>query len=152
MQRFPIPSSETDLDQASGSGNRQQPTPKIWGTTALLYRDERVELTRIRARLVGYSSRHLHRAKDNTFLVERGCLLVLQEENARSVKQIVTPGSGMFTVDAGVWHRFIALAEDTVAYELYRAVDGSQIDPSDIVRADQGGIMGETHDGSDTNY
>ena len=114
-------------------------TEKAWGTARALYRDEHVELSRIHIVRGGYCSRHRHEHKDNGFLVVEGRLLLICYHADGRTERVLAPGDGLYTIAAGVDHRFLCLAEDTVAYELYCAEAGRALDPWDIVRADGGG-------------
>lgn len=117
------------------------PYAKHWGTNQVLYRDEHVELVRAVIRRGGYSSRHLHRGKDNTFRVVRGRLLLITYLDDFWPRCTLEPFDGLYTFPAGIEHRFVALDDNTVLYELYHAVDGRPPSPDDIVRRDCGGIL-----------
>lgn len=113
---------------------------KNWGFSCPLYRDPALELVRIVVRLGGYSSRHLHECKHNTFLVSKGRLQIWSEEEGRPEIRDVGPEDGMLTIPAGVPHQFLALEDQTVAYEFYTPASGTHVEPSDIVRFTIGGI------------
>ena len=112
-----------------------------WGITRLLYLDDRIELTRLAIRRGGYSSRHHHRSKTNAFLVVQGRLLVITYAGADQTRRILTPSDGIHMIPAGAEHRFVALEDATVAYELSYATPGSTIRRSDILRLDCNGVF-----------
>jgi mannose-6-phosphate isomerase-like protein (cupin superfamily) len=117
---------------------------KRWGQLESVYCDRQMELVRITTCRGGYSSLHLHRAKDNAFWVIRGCLQVSVYSKPGIKDFYLTPKDELLTVPAGVMHRFLAHESETIAYELYRALPGHRLDPDDIVRMDEGGVMALT--------
>lgn len=113
---------------------------KPWGTSKTIYRDDRSEIVEIEVKAGGYCSRHLHRRKDNLFFVVRGALLVLIRPNMEhESRRLLTADCESLLIPAGAMHQFEAQT-DVVAWEIYRAVDGSTIDPADIVRFSENGI------------
>ena len=115
---------------------------KAWGAMRTIYRDSRHEVVQFSAVEGGYSSLHRHRHKDNTFAVVRGCLSLLILDADDSPRQVLVVDGGIYTVPAPLRHRFVSLGS-TTGYEVYAAVPGHAIDPGDIIRADQGGLLGE---------
>lgn len=114
-----------------------------WGSARELYRDERVELTRIFLRYGGYSSRHKHQDRVNAFLVVHGRLAVLCYQGEQPDCRILTAEDGLYRVDAGVEHRILALLEETIAYEFYYIMGGGRGEARAIERRDQGGILSD---------
>ncbi|NLX96473.1 MAG: cupin domain-containing protein [Rhodopirellula sp.] len=112
---------------------------KLWGFSLPLYRDDEIEVVRIRAWRGGYSSRHHHCEKDNLFFVTNGRLSIVSYGPQGPTKEILEPGA-VLRVPAGVSHRFVAL-DDAVAYEFYRATTDRFLRAGDIVRQDVGGIV-----------
>lgn len=114
---------------------------KIWGTSKVIYRDDRSEIVEITVKAGGFCSRHYHKNKDNLFLVTSGALRVDQFGFRGQSKWLYAcgGGSGPLLVPAGVTHQFTA-ETDVVAWEVYRAIGGRVIDPADIVRLSEGGI------------
>jgi mannose-6-phosphate isomerase-like protein (cupin superfamily) len=117
-----------------------------WGQTQTLYRDIQIALALATIRRGGYSSRHHHRFAANGFLVTLGQLLVISYLPGGQIRRILVPGDDLYTIPAGVDHRFFAIAATTVA-ELYYAVPGFTVSPDDIVRRDSNGVCaGDVHD------
>jgi mannose-6-phosphate isomerase-like protein (cupin superfamily) len=113
---------------------------KAWGAMRTIYRDRRHEVVQFSAVDGGYSSLHRHRHKDNTFAVVRGCLALLILDADDCPREVLVVDGGIYTVPAPLRHRFVSLGP-TTGYEVYAAVGGHAIDPGDIIRADQGGLL-----------
>lgn len=110
---------------------------KSWGQTRVIYRDQVSEVCHASIVAGGYSSRHHHRHKDNTFYVLRGVLVVTSYVNREGdvlQAQTLTAGESC-TVERGVWHAF----EATTAVELIETYSIG-LHQHDIERADLGGI------------
>ena len=122
-------------------GQPEGPSAKVWGSSQRLHLDRHSELARLVIRRGGYCSLHRHRGKANAFLVVQGRLLVMWYRNGRRRHRRLAAGDGLWTVPAEVEHRFLALEEPTVAYEFYYSVHGRPLDPADIVRRDEGGVL-----------
>ena len=117
------------------------PVEKIWGISVPLYQDQHIEVARMAVRCGGHSARHKHLHKNNTFVVVRGRLLVTRyDEDGGAIERVLTPREESYTVPSDVEHRFLGLDENSVVYEIYVAEEGHVIDPSDIIRRDQGDI------------
>ena len=114
---------------------------KPWGTSRLLFADASVRLVEIAVRRGGYCSRHRHQHQDNALLVVRGRLLLICFEPGGPAKTILNRHKGLYTVAAGMEHRFVCLEEDTLAYEVYYARNGGRPDEADIVRCDESGSL-----------
>jgi mannose-6-phosphate isomerase-like protein (cupin superfamily) len=110
---------------------------KLWGTTRLIYRDQVSEVCHASIMLGGYSSRHQHLRKDNTFYVLRGVLLinVFKDRDGELVHTEQLLAGESYTVNAGVWHSF----EAQTAVELIETYSVG-LQGSDIERANTGGI------------
>src|SRR5688572_17902449 len=91
---------------------------KVWGTTALLFCRNNVELHRITGVRGGYSSRHHHSSKFNLFFVERGTIVVRVWRGSQVDETQLMAGMTC-TVPPGDIHQFEVLDDDTVAFELY---------------------------------
>jgi mannose-6-phosphate isomerase-like protein (cupin superfamily) len=108
-----------------------------------LYRDDDLEVVRIEVRHGGYSSRHKHLARDNTFLVIAGELIVTVYDDLGDDPLVIygmQPGQAC-TVRSGLPHRFRSPQGDSVAFEFYtRPAVGAFGGPQDIVRFDEGGV------------
>lgn len=114
-------------------------TPKVWGRTKCVFIGNNFEVHELEIKAGGYSSRHRHR-KWNRFHVMTGRLKVEQFDTPDSQPddRILNPGD-FFLVAPETWHRFVAL-EDCHVLEVYWTTD---IDPLDIERFDEGGILEE---------
>jgi len=109
---------------------------KRWGTNRCIFSDANFEVHHAQIFAGGYSSRHHHRAKVNDFYLVEGTLKVIVYDAAGNEIQTVTLNCGdRFSVHANVEHRFEAIT-DVELIETYWV----SLDPSDIVRADEGGI------------
>lgn len=115
---------------------------KLWGTNRCIFADVNLEVHHAHILKGGYSSRHHHKIKANDFYVLEGSLRVLVYNNDGSVASTVVLDAGMqFAIPAGVEHRFEAIT-DVELIETY----WTSLDPSDIVRADEGGLKPNTDD------
>jgi glycine betaine/choline ABC-type transport system substrate-binding protein len=116
---------------------------KLWGWNVPFYKDYSIELCEIRVKSGGYSSKHYHEYKENTFKITKGKLAVFVF-NEDGSKQLLTyyldPDSPAVTLSPKVVHQFFAL-EETTAIELYRSSTDSKIDPQDIIRLSEGGLF-----------
>jgi mannose-6-phosphate isomerase-like protein (cupin superfamily) len=119
-------------------------TEKIWGTSQRLLVTDFMQVERIQVRKGGYSSVHLHKRKNNLFVVEAGRLQVRlfdpwKKETARLF--MVSRGD-MKTVEPGIRHQFYA-DTSVVAYEVYwidNPVAGEMLDCDDIQRFSESGV------------
>lgn len=120
---------------------------KPWGTSTPLYLTSEMEVVKISILKTGHCSRHRHLNKDNTFIVLRGELLVIEEPGSlAAVQHPLDPCSKPLTIPRGVLHKFWALT-DVEAIEIYRAAEGTTIDPDDIIRYSEGGLLApQLHD------
>ena len=114
--------------------------PKAWGETECLFLGEFASLHRAWFRAGGYSSLHLHRFKNNTFIVESGTVRV-EFYRQRMVAVTLGPGESL-TIPSGILHRFRAI-EDGCMLESYVADHGHKLDRGDIHRLDEGGMSEE---------
>ena len=117
---------------------QQHVKPKVWGESIALYRDDAIEVAKVRIKAGGYSSAHRHRGKHNQFVVLTGELRIVYGRQGDS--EITLVKDQTCEVVAGVWHRFVA-ATYVEALEIYRSADGSNVDPDDIEREDVGGVL-----------
>lgn len=109
---------------------------KVWGETQLLFSKNNVEFHRIEVKAGGYSSKHCHKHKFNTFYIEKGKLRITVWKNDYDLVDETVITSSQFTeVPPGEYHMFEALA-DTVAYEVYWV----ELQPKDILRDNCGGV------------
>lgn len=113
---------------------------KPWGHATPLYCDRNIELLRVNIHQGGRSSRHFHRDKCNTFIVQSGHLTVRKFHSADSdrpyYETLLNENSLPFRVTPRVWHEFEAMTP-VQAHEIYHSVGGVPIDPQDIVRASE---------------
>ena len=114
---------------------------KTWGMNHEIHRDADLHVARIHVQRGGYCSRHYHKAKDNAFLVVQGRLMIIRYQPDGQVRTTLTPEMGIRSIPAEVEHRFLALDDETIAYELYYRQSGVPLNLDDIVRRDQGGIL-----------
>jgi quercetin dioxygenase-like cupin family protein len=116
---------------------------KVWGWSYPLLLTEDIEIVKIEVRHGGYSSRHAHKNKANMFFVLSGVLQVItylkNTEDYDQIRFLHREGDA-FQVAAGIFHRFRALAP-TVAIEVYRPTGTGKLDPNDIIRSDEGGLL-----------
>lgn len=110
---------------------------KIWGFTQTLYLDSKTEVA-IAHMNKGYQcSRHHHEKKWNRFHVVEGTLEIVVYRNDKEERVTLTRGMTL-DIEPGLQHRMISRS-DVDLIELYWVEEG-EIDPSDIVRVDNGGI------------
>lgn len=110
---------------------------KVWGTTSTVFKKNNVEAHYIKINKGGFCSRHLHRFKNNRFVVLSGLLSVSVWKDygsAELVDETILGSNHELTVRPGEYHKFEAL-EDTIALEFYYV----ELDSDDIERAEQGG-------------
>ena len=109
---------------------------KLWGVTQVVHRDQVSEVCHASIAAGGYSSRHRHLHKDNTFYVLRGVLLVKTFTNREGdpfVTVTLTAGQAC-KVPCRMWHKF----EATTAVELIE-IYSIGLAADDIERDDVGG-------------
>jgi len=108
---------------------------KYWGKTSPIFHRNNVEIHRLEGRKGGFSSEHLHRAKSNMFVVERGKIRIIawKDRSGRPDETVLGPGDTSI-VPPGLYHKF-EVVEDCVAYEIYWV----ELDPEDIKRRNHGG-------------
>jgi quercetin dioxygenase-like cupin family protein len=116
---------------------------KIWGRTKAIALAKSFEVHELEVKEGGYCSRHRHR-KWNRFHVIEGEIIVEffgHENKPWSVLQVdrILKSGDHLEVPPGQWHRFRA-TEDSHLLEIYWVAD---IDPGDIERADEGGLLNE---------
>lgn len=117
-------------------------TEKVWGRTRLIHRGQTFEAHELEINAGGYCSLHKHR-KRNLFHIQEGLLRVeLHRANADGKPEPEFYWQGehkegeQCSVRPHEWHRFRALT-DCKVLEIYW---NDEIDPDDIVRADEGGL------------
>lgn len=111
---------------------------KVWGASYPLFSKNNVEMAAISIKKGGYCSKHLHQAKYNKFIVNKGKLKVTiwKDYGKEILADVTVLLSGMeHTVAPGEYHMFEAL-EDTEALEIYWV----ELDSNDIRRVDHGGV------------
>ena len=114
---------------------------KLWGKTWPVFRSDHCEVWAIEVVSGGYSSRHFHERKSNSFFVQSGCLNVriLHRSWVAATGRVVTLRAGdSLDLQAGVVHQFEAL-EPTIAIETYYSKEGMCCQ-NDIQRFSVGGI------------
>ena len=121
------------------------PGQKLWGQSTRAFIDAVAELVVAHVKVGGYSSRHSHKSKWNTFEVIQGELLVrtwTAPGQDNWVEKVIHSNCPAYSIEPGVVHQFEALS-DVLMYEFYRAIEGEMIDPDDIHRFDEGGVRGD---------
>lgn len=112
-----------------------QTVDKLWGTTRCLHCGPVIEIWHASIKRGGYSSKHVHHLKLNSFYVVLGQLLVrMFSPNGNNVVTVTIAAGCHFTVLPGDLHQFEAL-EDTELIETYHARM-----PEDIFRMTEGGV------------
>lgn len=113
---------------------------KPWGWTCCIGHNAHYEAWHAFAVAGGFSSRHHHEGKANTFYVLSGELRIRFYNQAGEQTEVHALTAGMsLTAAAGEPHRFEAVT-DSHFIETYDDPDGRPIPFEDIVRADVGGI------------
>lgn len=115
-----------------------QPIDKIWGQTRCISRGHGFEVHYLEIKANRYCSRHKHRAKWNEFYVLSGTLLVryYDKHGTHEETRILNAGCRL-DVPPGQIHRFESVS-DCRCIEIYWT---DPVDPSDIDRLDEGGIL-----------
>lgn len=117
--------------------------PKAWGTAEALHSTPLVKIARLEVKAGGFCSWHHHNAKDNTFIVEAGVLVVDIEpfgDGAGYAHKLYQGDS--LTIPPGLRHRFV---NDSSAPTRVLEVESlSGLDGADIHRTDTGGLHGAT--------
>lgn len=111
---------------------------KVWGNSYPLFNKNNVEICAISIKKGGYCSKHLHQAKYNKFIVNKGKLKIStwKEYANETLEDVTILREGMeHTVNPGEFHMFEAL-EDTEALEIYWV----ELKDNDIQRLNHGGI------------
>lgn len=123
---------------------------KVWGTTARVMAHPVFEEYIIRGVKGGFCSKHRHVHKWNHFHVVNGELIVRvwwKDGNPEKPdKRHLLRGQGV-SIPPGVFHQFEVVEDGTEAIEIYWA----NVDPDDIEREYEGGIMGAVTEGSDVS-
>lgn len=114
-------------------------TKKLWGENEVLHSTPAVKICRLYILPGGYCSRHHHRAKDNTFIVEAGSIVVTVEEEGNLLGGARLVEGGSYTVKAGLRHRF--LNDSTAPSRVLEVESVSLLDDEDIFREDEGGLL-----------
>jgi mannose-6-phosphate isomerase-like protein (cupin superfamily) len=115
---------------------------KVWGSTSPLLCKNNVEVHRIGGNSGGFCSKHMHNNKFNMFYVESGRLKIEVWKKDYDLIDVTYVDRGdICTVSPGEYHRFTILDNNTVAFEFY----WTEIDASDIIREDHGGIDEQSH-------
>jgi mannose-6-phosphate isomerase-like protein (cupin superfamily) len=110
---------------------------KAWGTTRRVHLDQGSEVWHASIVMGGHSSVHRHETKANKFVVQVGKLAVIVfEDDRRTVRHTIELTAGMATtIEAGVWHQFLA----HVPVELIE-IYWTDLGRSDIERETEGGV------------
>lgn len=111
-------------------------TGKIWGETREIFSNNCVCVHRISINKSGFSSKHKHESKYNSFFVESGRIIISIWKNDYDLVDKTDLGPGESTIiKPGEFHMFEAV-ENSVAYEIYWV----EISDLDIIRSNCGGI------------
>lgn len=116
-------------------------TIKLWGENHPISLTESFELHHATIREGGFSSRHKHERKFNLFYVVTGALhlYIYDADSDKPRESILLTSRERYTVPPGVFHRFEAMT-NVELLESYWVSEGT-VDPNDIVRTDEGGIL-----------
>ena len=113
---------------------------KVWGKTRCIHLSNETLIFHASIERGGYCSRHYHKTRVNDFYVVRGVLTVViyTDEPTGSETRLTLLAGDKLTIPPNVWHRFEANTGDVELIETYWLMG---IDPSDIVRHDEGGKL-----------
>lgn len=115
------------------------PVAKKWGTTTLIYHDDKIEIQLIQVQPGGYCSTHKHSDKHNIFSIVSGRLEVYKM--APLERYCLEPATlSTIEIAPNELHRFYT-KDGATAYEIYIAKGPKKIDLEDIVRISEGGIV-----------
>jgi mannose-6-phosphate isomerase-like protein (cupin superfamily) len=114
-------------------------THKVWGfTQSIALSDRPMHVAFATLNKGGYSSKHQHENHFNRFYIVSGSLQITIWRNKQ--ESIILNTGDCLDVEPGVLHRMKAL-ENTSLVEIYWTEDiDVDLDPSDIIRYDDGGI------------
>lgn len=106
-----------------------------WGSSTCVFRNDSTEIVKVEISADWHSSIHLHHHKTNAFIVESGTLWVFERNNFGTWRShILQRNMPPIVVRADCRHMFWANGGPVVAWEIYQAIDGHQIEEGDIER------------------
>jgi mannose-6-phosphate isomerase-like protein (cupin superfamily) len=111
---------------------------KVWGSTSCLFCKNNVEFHRIEGKKDGFSSKHKHLHKYNSFFVESGSIKIKIWKDYGLVDETILEAGDSCEVAPCQYHAFEVL-KDCVAYEMYWV----EINQKDIEREGHGGEASE---------
>ncbi len=111
-----------------------------WGSSRYLASNAYFALALVYGKAGGQSSLHRHHGKSNTFIVQRGLVVItrfwVHTDSWHSKATALRPGDSM--VVAGRQLHRMAFTEDSELYELYLPHDGYCVELGDIERITPG--------------
>lgn len=107
---------------------------KVWGERRRIFLNDKVEIDYVKLKKDSFCSTHTHNKKHNKFVVIKGLVKVETELG----EKIIYPGDSLIVI-APMKHRFIALQESEMVEIAF--VKNGKIDPEDINRESQGGLI-----------
>lgn len=112
---------------------------KAWGWFKTIDHDELCVVQRLRIVEGGYSSKHYHKYLNNRMIVLQGMFVIesYHTEDKIAGEELLVPGDQLFIPFERI-HRFVARTP-VQAIEVV-TVEHGEIDLSDIVRFDEGGV------------
>lgn len=120
---------------------RAETENKIWGTATHVFSNPHCAVSILQTVRGGFCSRHYHKQRINRFIVESGCIEVVEYNPTGELEANRTklgPGE-VWDVDAGVIHRFEVIEPGLVIEVYYPAKPGDVVSHHDIERLDIGG-------------
>jgi quercetin dioxygenase-like cupin family protein len=107
---------------------------KIWGLRKRLLLTKTAEIDLLHIKKNGFCSLHNHKYKVNKFIVLKGEIKLESEYGT-----VLLAKGESFEIRPPLKHRFIALEDSRVIEIAY--VESGKIDPNDIIREKQGGLI-----------
>ncbi len=111
---------------------------KVWGWTQSIALNESSHFAIAHLNKGGFSSKHIHEKLYNRFYVISGKLRIIVYRNER--EEVIDLSSGeAVDIEPLISHRMEAL-EDSMICEIYWSESNEPINPTDIVRYDNGNL------------
>jgi quercetin dioxygenase-like cupin family protein len=110
---------------------------KAWGRVRHIFDTPQCAVSVLEVERGGYSSRHFHEYRVNRFLVQSGCIEVVEYDGASEKRTRLNPGD-VHDVNAGIVHKFDVI-ESGIVVEVYWPAIGVSF--KDIKRLDIGGLV-----------
>lgn len=113
---------------------------KAWGICSHIFASDRCGISFLKVEKGGFSSRHLHRERENMFAVISGKIEVCEYYRDFVIKLTTMASGDVHSVPVEIIHKFSVLESGEVV-EIYRpGVPGGKVHIDDIVRFDIGGM------------